>query len=81
MKRALMVGVAIVAAYLAGVATIPMLLILTADRDTSAGIEKVWTPEEGWTERSVRGPRALVPPDDAKLAGVVGSAGPAPAAP
>lgn len=80
MKRALLVGVAIVAAYLAGVVTIPMLLNLSAD-DTSAGIEKVWTPEEGWTERSVRAPRPLAPPEDAKLAGVVGSAGSTPASP
>jgi len=72
-KRAFIVGLCMVAAYLAGVATLPLMMHLSARSTSAAGSEVRWTPERGWETRELATNPRFDPPAGAKLDGIVGS--------
>lgn len=72
-RTTILLSLAVVVAYVAGLATVPVYLAMSARVGSAAGTEISWTPEGGWTERHVTTNPGLEPPSGAQVAGVARS--------
>jgi len=76
MRRKLVIWLCMLAAYVAGLGTLPTVFVLAmtlfpGDDGSCPVSEQRWTPEAGWQERCLQSPPPIRIPDN--VAGLVGS--------